>query len=105
VGGEPGIGDDGVQPPEPVDGGLDGRVDRGVVGRVAGERQQAGRFAEFLGEPAETVVVAPGDGHAMRLVQQPSGGCRPDAAGAARDLGDRSVGHVEPTNPVVRIEP
>jgi hypothetical protein len=40
-------------------------------------------------------VVAPGDGHAMRLVQQPSGGCRPDAAGAARDQGDRSVGHME----------
>jgi hypothetical protein len=43
MGGEPGIGDDGVQPPEPVDGGPDGRLDRGVVGRVSGQRQQAGR--------------------------------------------------------------
>jgi hypothetical protein len=104
VGGEPGIGDDGVQPPELVDGGLDGRLDRGVVGRVSGQRQQAGWFAEFLGEAAGTVVVASGDGHAMRLVQQPSGGRRPDAAGAAGDQGDRSVGHMEPHESSGEIE-
>jgi hypothetical protein len=93
VGSEPGIGDHRVQPPKLVDGGLDGRLDRLVVGRISGERQQAGRFAEFLGEPAKPLLVASGDGHTMPLVQQPSGGCRPDAAGAARDQGDSRVGH------------
>ncbi len=88
-----GVGHDVVQAPELPDGGLDGRPDGVVVGRVPGQSHQAGRFADLLGERVEAVLATSGDRQPVAQVQQCPGRRRPHAAATAGDERDRGVRH------------
>jgi hypothetical protein len=81
VGGEAGVGDGDIQPPERADRRIGGRADSVVVGGVRDSGQQTVGAAERGGESGEPVGVASGNGDAVTRAQQASGGCGADAAG------------------------
>ncbi|MDQ0936952.1 hypothetical protein QFZ49_006927 [Streptomyces turgidiscabies] len=70
VGGEPGVRDDHVQPPELPQRGRDGGAYVVVLGRVPLNRQQALGAAEFHGESAQPLLAPAGDDDPMAGIEQ-----------------------------------
>ena len=88
MGGEPGVGDHRVQPPELLQRRRDGGAYVVVLGRVPRDRQQACGAPEFLGEAAQPLLAPAGDGDPVAGVEQLPRDGRTDAAAATGDERD-----------------
>nr|BFF24761.1 hypothetical protein GCM10025732_27260 [Glycomyces mayteni] len=82
----PGVVDDHVEAAEVRDGRFDGRVHRGLVGDVHGERQD--RVAVLLDQLAETLSAPRGGGDAVAAAEGRFGELPAEAAGRTGDEPD-----------------
>src|SRR5258708_1854428 len=83
-----GVVDQGVQPPESLDGLLYGRLGLGAVGDVRFHRQRgAARLVDLGGEGFQTVPAAGNQRDRGAVLGEQAGGGSADAAARARDQG------------------
>jgi len=78
-----GIGEHNIEPAERFDGGGDGALGRGDIGRVGLDRQQIG--AQFPGDRVEPCPIAAGDRDLRALGDEQARRGKTDAAVAAGD--------------------